>query len=429
MNISFHDYVSGAARAGRLVVQPRMGFGTISAMSEGLYRVRDAVGLEPRAGTLTIDAMTRVNQVGRATEILKQGKALNGFPIVSHGPQLTRQMLAAVSAPNFAVQVRHGSAFPMHIFETAAAAGFDAIEGGPVSYNFPYSRHPLADTIAAWREACRFWAAHGQRFGVPTHIETFAGCMMGQMAPPELLVALSLLEGMFLEENGIASVSLSLAQGSLARQDEGALMALGALAKDHLRRSDWHLVFYTYMGVFPRSVEGAERLIRDSAETAVRGRAHRLIVKTVAEAHGIPTIENNIEALSWARESADKAANESSPETKVWAQTIFDRAEKIIVCVRSLGSNIGDALGVAFAGGILDVPYCIHQSNRNEAKATVDPASGAVVWINQGRIPIERAAVRRDLADRFDGQAYKNALAWVRDRYDGHAREVAHANG
>ena len=300
--VGFSAYIGEAKRQGRLVVQPRMGFAQSGQMREGLAGVRCAAG--PRIGTVTIDAYTRVGQIEKATAALRQGLPLNGYPIVSHGPDACRAMLEGLRGPSFPVQVRHGSAFPQAIFEASATAGFDAIEGGPVSYNLPYSRATLTDTVAAWGRAAQFWVDYGEREGITAHIETFAGCMMGQLCPPGLLVTLSVLEALFFREHGIRSVSLSLTQGINDGQDIGALRALQRLAGHYLAGMDWHLVFYTFMGLFPQTHEGAEAIIRASARIAVQGGAQRLIVKTAAEAFGVPTIAQNLQAMQWAREAS-----------------------------------------------------------------------------------------------------------------------------
>ena len=77
--------------------------------------------------------------------------------------------------------------------------------------------------------------------------------MLGQLCPPGLLVAISVLEGLFFRQHGMRSVSLSYAQQTNPDQDEEAVAALRRLAAECCRDVDWHVVLYTYMGVFPRT--------------------------------------------------------------------------------------------------------------------------------------------------------------------------------
>lgn len=413
----FDEYMKSAVGAARLVVQPRMGFGAIDAMKTGLAAVKLACEAAPRIGTVTIDAYTRVGQVEHATEALRRGQALNGFPIISHGPDATRDMLTGLRDSSFPVQVRHGSAFPQAIFRAAAAAGFDAIEGGPISYNLPYSRASIADTVIAWTEACRFWAEHGERNGMPAHLESFGGCMLGQLCAPSLLAALSILECLFFREHGIRSLSLSLAQGCNSEQDIGALLALRDLAARYLRDCDHHIVFYTYMGLFPQTDHGAERIVKESARVAVIGGAARLIVKTAAEAHGIPTVQQNIDALRWAREAADLAHATPGSEALEWSAVIAAEAERLIEATLKRASSVGPALGDAFAAGILDVPHCSHPDNANLSRAAVDPEGGALVWLQTGSMPLQ-SAVRNRLAHPPRAREFHSMLSFNRDRYD-----------
>ena len=80
--------VHGAA--GRLVVQPRMGMADPDEMAAGIAAV---AGLDcPTVATVTIDSYTRVGDHAAATRALRSGAALNGFPIVAHGPERTARV-------------------------------------------------------------------------------------------------------------------------------------------------------------------------------------------------------------------------------------------------------------------------------------------------------------------------------------------------
>ncbi|MEU5943331.1 hypothetical protein ABZ807_30160 [Micromonospora sp. NPDC047548] len=187
------------------------------------------------------------------------------------------------------VQVRHGSALPEEIFAALLRTGVDATEGGPVSYRPPYRRVRLCDAVDSWARCC---AGYGRLrdVGVEPHLESFGGCLLGQLCPPSLLIAVTELEGMFFRQHGLRSVSLSYAQQASPEQDEEALAALRRLVDELLPELDSHVVLYTYMGVYPRTRDGAPRLLGAAARLAVRGGAAHLIVKTPAEAYRIPTI-------------------------------------------------------------------------------------------------------------------------------------------
>ena len=373
----FADAVARAAAAGRLVVQPRMGMASPLEMRAGLLAVRGAGATT--VGTLTVDSYTRVGDHRAALAAVHDGARLNGYPIVSHHPDTTRAVLDGLTG--FPVQVRHGSADPRAIFGALAAAGLDATEGGPVSYCLPYSRKPLRDSVEHWTEACENFSGH---------LETFGGCMMGQLCPPGLLVALSVLEAVFFRFHGVRSVSLSYAQQTNADQDAEAIHALRVLAARFLSDVDWHVVVYAYMGVFPRTPAGARLLNDNAARLAVRAGAERLIVKTVAEAHRIPTVDENVDAL----ESAAEAAALAAPDESFVDSGVLAEATALVEAVLELPGDPGEALLAAFRRGLLDVPYCLHPDNAGRSRSHIDD-TGRLRWSSVGAMPIPRSSVDR----------------------------------
>ena len=406
----FGRFVAESADAGRLVVQPRMGFGEFPRMRHGLERTRSAAATT--VGTLTIDSYTRLGDHAAARRALDDGARLNGYPIVSHTRETTRALLDGVHDASFPVQVRHGSSQPRHIIRALAGVGLDATEGGPVSYCLPYGRTPLRESVRNWADACELLAAT-----VPApHLESFGGCMLGQLCPPSLLVAISLLEAVFFTRHGIGSVSMSYAQQTHPGQDEEALLALRRLAAEFLPAgTDWHIVLYTYMGVFPVTPHGARRLLEESARLAVRSGARRLIVKTAAEAHRIPTVDENVQSLeAAARAAAGTAAGPAGPgpaESGVYAE-----ARAFVTAVLDLGDDLGRSLTTAFERGHLDIPFCLHPDNAGRSRSFVDP-EGLLRWSSVGSMPIRpRAAPGARTAMTSD--QLMSALHGVARRFD-----------
>ncbi|MET8686152.1 methylaspartate mutase [Streptomyces sp. NPDC004732] len=373
----FGAYVAEAARRDELVVQSRMGFASPEAMRAGLDAVRDA---GPRVvGTITLDSFTRTGQFLRAGRAIATGESLNGYPLVSHSAANNSLLLRGLDLAAFPVQVRHGSPRPQEIFRTMLRFGLTVSEGGPVSYCLPYSRVPLRESIDAWAEGCRILADGGED---AAHLETFGGCMLGQLCPPGLLVALSVLECLFFAEHGIRSVSLSYAQQTNPQQDRDAILALRTLAGKHLGGIDWHVVLYTFMGVYPKSTDGATALLRGSAELAATSGCERLIVKTTVESQRIPTIAENVAALRIAAGAAYGVPRSHPPRSEVLRE-----ASALIDATLSLKATVGDSLHEAFRLGILDVPYCLHQDNRNRTRTSID-SNGFLRWASSGDMPL-----------------------------------------
>ncbi|MFL6137211.1 MAG: methylaspartate mutase [Frankiaceae bacterium] len=412
MTANFGDFVAAAAARGELVVQPRMGMREPDVMRRGLCATRAADACT--VGTLTLDSYTRVGDHDAVREALASGIPLNGYPIVDHPVEVTRSVLDGVCDAGFPVQVRHGSATPQRIMAALAKAGLHATEGGPLSYCLPYSRVPVSEAVRAWAEACLLLGEvrdHGPR----AHLETFGGCMLGQLCPPSLLIAISTLEACFFRQHGIDSVSLSYAQQTHIEQDVEAVVALRSLAATFLPDIDWHVVVYAYMGLFPRTPEGATRLVAEAARLSVRGGAHRLIVKTVAESHRIPTIAENVQALEVAASAAADARRKPAgapPEDS----GVLAAATAIVEAVLELDLDIGRALVGAVRRGLLDIPYCLHPDNLGRTRATVG-WDGRLYWTRTGNLP-RAAAVEAAIPEDTGSRGLLRALSYVQRCFD-----------
>ncbi|MDT0328084.1 methylaspartate mutase [Nocardiopsis lambiniae] len=381
---AFGGFVGREHARGRLVVQPRMGFSDPGRMRGGLAATRAADAAT--VGTITLDSYTRVGDDESARRAVLEGVDLNGYPIVVRPARETHDVLDGIAGPDFPVQVRHGSAAPQAIFRALLGAGLTATEGGPVSYCLPYGRTPLERSVDNWRESAEILARHGGS----THIETFGGCMLGQLCPPSMLVAISLLEGLFFLRHGVTGISLSYAQQTSPAQDREAVRALRRLAAEFLPGARWHVVLYTYMGLFPRTPGGARSLLRQAARTAVEAGAERIIVKTEAEAHRIPTVEENVRALEVAARAAEQAEPlpEGDPDSEVYRE-----ARILIRAVLDHSDDVGTALLRAFARGHLDIPYCLHPDNAGRVRSRI-AEDGRLCWADTGALPLPAVAHR-----------------------------------
>ncbi|MGW3960849.1 methylaspartate mutase [Amycolatopsis sp. NPDC005003] len=407
----FGGFVADMHRAGQLVVQPRMGVSDPGAMRAGLLATRDAAATT--VGTITLDSYTRTGDHDAARAALASGGDLNGYPIVAHEPATTRAMLDGVAGPGFPVQVRHGSAVPDDIVRTLVGVGLHATEGGPISYCLPYGRVPVQTSVRNWVRSCERLAAL-RADGVEPHLESFGGCLLGMLCPPSLLVAVSVLEGLFFRQHGLRSISLSYAQQSNADQDREAILALRRLATELMPDLDWHIVLYTYMGMYPRSSAGGTRLLREAAGLAVRTGAARLVVKTLAEAHRIPTVAENLRAL----EVAAAAARQCAPATDgpVADSGIYSEARELVGAVTGSSDDLGRALADAFRLGHLDVPYCLHPDNAGRSRSYLD-RDGRLHWSQTGSMPV-RAETRPLRGTEQTAAGLLASLSFVQRRFD-----------
>jgi methylaspartate mutase epsilon subunit len=386
-----------------------MGFSDPAAMRAGLAATRRAGAAT--VGTITLDSYTRVGDLAAVDRALAAGLPLNGYPITSIDPTVTRAMLMGIRGPDFPVQVRHGSAVPGHIFDALVALGLNVSEGGPVSYCLPYGRTPLAESVRNWANCARRFAAL-QEWGAEPHLETFGGCLLGQLCPPSLLVAVSVLEALFFCQYGLRSVSVSYAQQTHLAQDLEAVAALRRLCAELLPVPDWHVVIYTYMGLYPATDEGATRLLGQSARLAVYSGSERLIVKTVAESRGIPTVAQNVAALRFA---GSFAPTDVTPIAADQDSATYEEASDLVEAVLDLAPDVGRALLRAFDRGYLDVPYCLHPDNRGRTRSYVAD-DGWLRWSDTGSLPVRRPV--RDGNHRVTSDGLLADLSYIRRTFD-----------
>ncbi|MEV7398777.1 methylaspartate mutase [Streptomyces sp. NPDC091267] len=419
--VDFGAFVRARSRAGDLVVQPRMGFSDPATMRAGLAATRAADAAT--VGTLTLDSYTRVGELDSVDAALRAGADLNGYPIVSYDPAVTGQVLAGIRDETFPVQVRHGSAVPGDIFAALRRTLINATEGGPVSYCLPYGRTPLDESVRNWVR-CTEDFAQLRESGVEPHLETFGGCMLGQLCPPSQLVAISVLEALFFCQHGIRSVSLSYAQQTHPEQDREAVAALRRLCAELLPTPNWHVVIYAYMGVYPTTDDGAYLLLDQATRLAVDSGSERLIVKTVAESRRIPTVAENIAALESAARTAKAAPTGGPAPTEADSQT-YAEARALVEGVLALSPDIGHALTLAFRQGALDIPYCLHPDNHGRARSYID-GDGRLRWAGTGRLPLA-GLVGRGRAREVTSAGLITDLSYVQRAFDRAAMESGDA--
>lgn len=390
-----------------------MGVPQLGPMCAGVAGVKDLPF--STIGTITIDNFTRLDQVDEARKALMRGDFLSGFPLLCYDPDVIKEHILRLTDATFPIQVRHGTPRPQALFTHMLKCGLALTEGGPVSYCLPYSAATrLVDAVREWEEGCHILSTHKD-----AHIESFGGCLMGQMCHPSLLVAVGLLEALFFQKCGIKSISLSYAQQYSLVQDLAALRALARLAKEYLSpHTCTHLVVYTFMGLFPLSPQGHAGILRDSVWLARLGGARRLIVKTDQEAYGLPTIASNMEALALANTFA-RSAPPFLQEDHGEEERIYAQAKILIDETLALSENIGRAFELAFKKGIIDIPFCMHPDNLRQAFCDID-ACGYLQWKATGNMPITacKEEIKTANFNKITAKSFLEMLAFNRTRYD-----------
>jgi methylaspartate mutase epsilon subunit len=382
------------------LLQPRTGVPVAASQAE-LFGAFATAGLE--VASFQIDSLTRNGFYEHVAERLRAAHAareptLNGFPLVNHGVEAARRIVASV--PRLAIQTRHSARDPRLLAEISYASGVTAFEGGAICYNLPYyADYPVSESLLTWRYVDRLTGLYFERFGITLDREFF-GTLTGTLIPPSLAIAITVLEAALAALQGVRSVSLGYAEQGNRAQDIAAVLVLRELATSLLRRLGHRdvavsVAFYQYMAAFPEARAAARELIRESATTAALAGADRVLLKTPVEAVRIPRLEDNLEAIQLARVGFDAAARARPHREAVEEEAEVIRREALALVDGVLGAGDGEisrGLVRAFQRGLLDIPFSPSLFNRGEVM-TIRDASGAVRWLSSGSLPFPREIV------------------------------------
>jgi methylaspartate mutase epsilon subunit len=359
--------------ADRPLLQPRAGVPRLEEQIDLLEHLWTAGGADLLP--TTIDSYTRDNEYGKAEDGLVEARetgenTLNGFPAVNHGVDGCRELIEAVDAP---VEVRHGTPDARLLAAITFAGGFESFEGGPISYNIPYTKeHDLAETIEHWQYVDRLAGAYTER-GVTINREPF-GPLTGTLVPPCIAIAIMVIEGMLAATQGVRSITLGYGQVGNIVQDVAALHALRALGEEYLHDAvSVTTVFHEWMGGFPPDEARANGVIGLGAMTAAVANPDKVITKSPQEFEGVPTKEANAAGLRTTRQLINMVIEQDIRIEGVDRELnlIQKASRELIERVLSLGDgDVARGTLAAFETGELDVPF----SPSDSAKGDVLPA-------------------------------------------------------
>jgi len=403
-------------------VQPRGGF----PLFEAQRRLTDALS---KAGAdfipLTIDSYTRQNQYETATQLLRRSEEegknfLNGYPLISHGHELTRGLFTDLARP---VSLRHGTPDARLLAEVAIASGILEIEGGGICYCLPYSEgFPIDRSLLYWQYVDRICALNSTP-GAPIHRESF-GPLTATLVPPAIAVAVQIIEALLAAEQGVVSFAVSFGQTGSMVQDIATAQVLRELTRHYLDEFGFgcvqtYLVYHQWMGQFPAERAKAAALIAGSAVVASVVAADKIVVKTVDEALGVPRPEVNAEAVDTVKyvlRVFGSAQPMHSDLIDREARLVESEARSILGAILSLsGGAFWESVLRACQEGFLDVPFSPHSDNANRLISMRD-ANRSVRIVDRGSVPISDAdaALERELltsrADRSD-KTYRQLLS------------------
>ena len=403
-------------------LQPRGGVPLFEGQLQ-LTRALDAAGAD--FIPLTIDSYTRHNQYETATQLLRRSEEeersyLNGYPLVSHGHEVSRQLFEGLNKP---VSLRHGTPDARLLVEVAIATGIVEIEGGGLCYCLPYSEgFPLDRCLLYWQYVDRVCALYSTP-AAPIHRESF-GPLTATLVPPAIAITIQIIEALLSAEQGVKSFAVSFGQtGSLA-QDVASARLLRQLTRHYLDAFGFHdmrvfLVYHQWMGQFPMQRERAAALIAGSAVIGSLIDADKIVVKTVDEALGVPRPEVNAEAVDSVRyvlRSFGTPDRIDSPVIQQESALIESEVRAVLQAIFDLpGDAFWESVYGAFQLGYLDVPFSPHADNANRLLSMRD-GNGSIRIAERGAVPIsdtDAALERQLLASRPDrsDKTYRQMLA------------------
>ena len=380
----------------KILIQPRSGVATVEAQIR-LFQAFKNVGA--RVLSYQVDSLTRNNNYSGVEEMLREARhsgehGLNGFPVVNHGVEGLRRVMAEVGIP---LQTRHSTRDPRLLAEISLAGGVTAFEGGAICYNIPYYRdYPISEAITNWQYVDRLVGVYFEDFGIKIDREFF-GTLTATLIPPSLAIVINLIQSILAVQQGVKCLSVGYAEQGHRPQDIAAIACLKEIIPETLIRMGYldvqvNAIFHQYMAAFPSVPIQAENLIINSAATAQLARATRILTKTPVEAIKIPTLSDNVHGISLAMRGVEEAAEQSFDINAVSREKSIIRKEVDAIMGKVFELGKGRLIpGVikAFQDGAIDIPFSPSLYNRGEVMTARD-SEGAVRFINTGALPFDR---------------------------------------
>lgn len=376
---------------GKTLVQPRGGFPTYEKMFS-LYEFFTNADVDVLP--CTIDSHTRLNDYASAAKMLRLSEEtetdmLNGYPLVTQGYRTTRKMMTHFNTP---ISLRHGTPDARLLVDMAIASGIFEIEGGPITYLLPYSKNfPLDKAFLYWKHVERVCAKYST-FNEPINRESF-GPLTATLVPPVVTIVIQIAEMMLSLEEGVKSFSVSFSQTGSLNQDVVTAAVLKKAAKKYAQKigckdATINLVYHQWMGAFPRDKEKSDCLINTSTLIASMVGADKIITKTRAEAFGIPTKEDNAQAVSNVKYTLNMLRGLPCIVDMEEEENLTNMVDEVFEAIfNDPADTLWRKVFNSIKNGIIDVPFSPHIINNNEVITVRDPQSNIRIY-KRGAMPI-----------------------------------------
>ena len=382
---------------GQTLVQPRGGFPTYEKMY-ALYEQFTSGDVDVLP--MTIDSHTRLNDYGSAAKMLRLSEEsetdlLNGYPLVNHGYRITRKMITHFNTP---VSLRHGTPDARLLVELAIASGAFEIEGGPITYILPYSKNfPQDKAFLYWKHVERVTAKYSE-LNEPINRESF-GPLTATLVPPCITIVIQIAEMLLSLEEGVKSFSVSFSQTGSINQDLVTSKVLRKSAKKYAEQIGCgdamiNLVYHQWMGAFPRDKHKSDSLINTGAMIAGLVGADKIITKTRAEAFGIPTKEDNSQAVSNVKYTLNMLKGIPNFVDEEEEENLTRQVDEIFEAIfNDKADTLWRKVFNSIKNGIIDVPFSPHIINNNELITVRDDFKNIRIY-KKGKLPLSEKSFK-----------------------------------
>ncbi len=382
-----------------ILVQPRGGFPTYEKVFK-LYEEFKEGGVDVLP--LTIDSNTRLNDYATSQKMLRLSEEndvdmLNGYPLINHGYRTTRRMMEHFNTP---ISLRHGTPDARLLTEIALASGIFEIEGGPITYLLPYSKNfPLDKAFIYWKYIEKVCAKLSP-LNEPINRESF-GPLSATLQLPSIVIVIQILEMLLSLEEGVKSFSVSFSQTGTLLQDIVMGNVIKKLSREYADRFGYkdalvNLVYHQWMGAFPRDKAHADSLITMATVIAKMVGANKIITKTRAEAYGIPTKEENAEAVSKVKYTLKVLQGMPFVSDEAEEENLTNQVREILEAVfNDPADTLWRKIFNSIKKGYIDIPFSPHIINANKV-ITVRDKDGHIRLYDKGNLPVSEKSFQFD---------------------------------
>jgi methylaspartate mutase epsilon subunit len=377
---------------GRVSLHPRHGETLVEGQVAAMVALRDASADLVSILTDPYTRQLRFDDAARALDESREaGRSLiSGYPIVSHGVAVTREIVDAVQCP---VSVRMASSDSRLSKELYLASGATYAFMGPMQ-NLAYEKHATPEELIEHYQYEDRLVGFLEENDCPV-VKELPATLTGTLVPPCIVLSCTIIDALLAVQQGVRRVVCSYGLLGNLIQDIAAVRALRQLAPPLLAEVADDVEFYVdtaqWMGDFPQDEGDALGIVVTGAMAGALGGADEIITKSIDEAFGVPSLEANVAGVRASRQVVDACAGqtlEPSPELDAEVDLIRRSVQAIIARTLELGGgDLAQGAAAAIRAGVIDVPFSpsLHNAGRSTPVRDLD---GRVRWLEPGSIPL-----------------------------------------